>query len=424
VRDGNNVNYDIDNLTNRYDSVGGNTLAYDAAGNLTKDRQGYTYQYDYENRITKIMKSGPTTVAEFTYDALGRRIKKVDSVGGTTSIYYYNDKWQVLSEYNGSNSPQRWFAYGNYIDEVLMMHTSTSVVYAKFYVHDHLFSPVALVQRYHLDLKERYEYDAYGNCQIMDISYNPRSSSLYGNPYYFTGRETDGLDNGDLKIMNYRRRYYDNYTGRFLTHDALDYEDGMNLYEYVSSNPTRATDPLGLAWTTLNFVEHYFGRGVIDGEWLWPGDPVDLERVGLLGAFRSASSVAAAVAGFKAMVPGVVSILRANVELACRRDTCGNSSADLAWSDEVITDVTLVPSLFAVGHSEFFRDGVCIGTADCACGMVSNWEYTCALKFSIRDAFKEPLDMEGVEIRGGVPYPINASWIENITWPVPVGPRL
>jgi hypothetical protein len=56
--------------------------------------------------------------------------------------------------------------------------------------------------------------------------------------------------------------------------------------------------------------------------------------------------------------------------------------------------------------------------------MVSNWEYTCALKFSIRDAFKEPLDMEGVEIRGGVPYPINASWIENITWPVPVGPRL
>jgi hypothetical protein len=35
VRDGNNVNYDIGNLTNRYDSVGGNTLAYDAAGNLT-----------------------------------------------------------------------------------------------------------------------------------------------------------------------------------------------------------------------------------------------------------------------------------------------------------------------------------------------------------------------------------------------------
>jgi SSS family solute:Na+ symporter len=51
MRDGNNIDYVIDNLTNRYDSVGGNTLSYDAAGNLTKDRQGYTYYYDYENRL-------------------------------------------------------------------------------------------------------------------------------------------------------------------------------------------------------------------------------------------------------------------------------------------------------------------------------------------------------------------------------------
>ncbi len=142
-------------------------------------------------------------------------------MGGTTSIYYYNDKWQVLSEYNGSNSPQRWFAYGNYIDEVLVMNTTTAAVLGKLYVHDHLFSPVALVQMYHLDLKERYEYDAYGNCYIMDASYNPRSSSLYGNPYYFTGRQLDELDGGKLKIQYNRNRYYDSYTGRWTTHDPL-----------------------------------------------------------------------------------------------------------------------------------------------------------------------------------------------------------
>jgi hypothetical protein len=133
------------------------------------------------------------------------------------SNYYYNDNWQVLSEYNGSNSPQRWFAYGNYIDEVLVMNTTTAAVLAKLYVHDHLYSPVALVQMYHLDLKERYEYDAYGNCQIMDASYNPRSSSLYGNPYYFTGRQLDFLDGGNLKIQDNRNRYYDYYTGRWLS---------------------------------------------------------------------------------------------------------------------------------------------------------------------------------------------------------------
>jgi YD repeat-containing protein len=79
VRDGNNVNYDIDNLSNRYESVGGNTLAYDAAGNLTTDKDGYQYEYDYENRITKITKDS-NDIAEFAYDALGRRIKMKDSI--------------------------------------------------------------------------------------------------------------------------------------------------------------------------------------------------------------------------------------------------------------------------------------------------------------------------------------------------------
>ena len=42
--------------TNRYDSVGGNSLTYNQAGDLTTDKGGYTHQYDYENRLTKIIK--------------------------------------------------------------------------------------------------------------------------------------------------------------------------------------------------------------------------------------------------------------------------------------------------------------------------------------------------------------------------------
>jgi YD repeat-containing protein len=32
-----------------------------------------------------------TAFAEFTYDALGRRIRKKDSVANKTNTYYYND---------------------------------------------------------------------------------------------------------------------------------------------------------------------------------------------------------------------------------------------------------------------------------------------------------------------------------------------
>ena len=53
-------------------------------------KDAHTYEYDYEKRITKTTKSGPITVAEYVRDALGRRIKKVDSTAGTTNIHYYN----------------------------------------------------------------------------------------------------------------------------------------------------------------------------------------------------------------------------------------------------------------------------------------------------------------------------------------------
>ena len=42
------------------------------AGNLTTDKDGYQYEYDYENRIVRITKDG-NDIAEFAYDALGRR---------------------------------------------------------------------------------------------------------------------------------------------------------------------------------------------------------------------------------------------------------------------------------------------------------------------------------------------------------------
>jgi len=97
VRDGSDVSYTVDNLTNRYTAIDSNSLAYDAAGNLTKDKQEYEYQYDYENRVIEITLDG-NDIAEFAYDALGRRIYKKDCVDANNSrLYYHNYKWQVLT---------------------------------------------------------------------------------------------------------------------------------------------------------------------------------------------------------------------------------------------------------------------------------------------------------------------------------------
>ena len=186
-------------------------------------------------------------MAEFDYDALGRRIRKYDGIADANTFYYYNYNWQVLCEYGYSGTPERWYAYGNYIDEVLIMSTSANVSDAKFYIQDHLYSPAALIDSSG-NVIERYEYDAYGQPYIMDALYNARSSSSYGNPYYFTGRRLDVLDNGNLTLQYNRYRYFDYYTGRWLTQDPQGYTDGMNLYEYGGSNPLIRIDLYGLKW--------------------------------------------------------------------------------------------------------------------------------------------------------------------------------
>jgi len=141
-----------------------------------------------------------------------------------------------------------------------MHRESDSEVY--YYAHDHLYSVVALIDDSG-NVVERYEYDAYGTVHIMDASYNSRTTSSYGNPYTFTGRRLDVLDNGNKDIYYYRERYYGPYVARFYQQDprginpagrpinrfgALEqYGDGMSLYEYIRSDPVKQNDPLGLS---------------------------------------------------------------------------------------------------------------------------------------------------------------------------------
>ena len=132
-----------------------------------------------------------------------------------------------------------------------------------YYGHDHLFSPVILLAS-NGNILERYEYDAYGTCHFLESDFTEQSpqTSSESNPYLFTGRRLDILDEGSLKIYYYRARTYHPEIGRFLQTDPAglllgagqdnpfrpvsQYPDGINLYEYVRSNPVTGFDPTGL----------------------------------------------------------------------------------------------------------------------------------------------------------------------------------
>ncbi|MHC4527934.1 MAG: RHS repeat-associated core domain-containing protein, partial [Planctomycetota bacterium] len=130
------------------------------------------------------------------------------------------------------------------------------------------YSPAALAAGNGTVL-ERYEYDAYGNPYVLEPNFadDPDGKTDWANPYYFTGRRADFLDGNNLTLQINRHRYYDYYTGRWLTHDPLglglsrlnptysthvsmrpssQYLDGANLYQYGKGNPVGAGDPMGL----------------------------------------------------------------------------------------------------------------------------------------------------------------------------------
>ena len=127
---------------NRYDSIGGDSLTYDEARDLTGNPNGNEFEYDYESRMVQVLYDTDEVIAEYAYDDLGRRIEKDDKIAGEKTRYYYNDNWQVLKETDDNNNALRWYVYGNYIDEVLVM-VAPNEQNDYYYAHNHLHSPGA-----------------------------------------------------------------------------------------------------------------------------------------------------------------------------------------------------------------------------------------------------------------------------------------
>ena len=162
------------------------------------------YHNDYENRLIEVQTGEDETVVEYTYNALGRRSQKHEVLGIDDDYYY---------------------------------------------LHDHLNSVVAVVDE-DGEILERYEYDAYGKPTMWLGDYDMINGEIspYGNPYYFTGRRVDEIDNGAWLIQYNRNRFYDYDTGCWLNQDPIGYQDGVNLYAYVGSNPVNRIDPQGTSW--------------------------------------------------------------------------------------------------------------------------------------------------------------------------------
>jgi RHS repeat-associated protein len=223
------------NTSNELISRPGVTYTYDNNGNATSktDSTGTTsYTWDFENRLSTVILPGSGGTITFKYDPFGRRIYKSSSSG--TSIYAYDGE-NVIEETNSSGAAVARYLQTQKIDEPLAMLRGGTTSY---YEVDGLGSVTSLSSPAGV-LAQTYTLDSFGN--------QTASTGSLTNPFRYTGREFDT----ETSLHYYRRRYYDQTTGRFLSEDPIGFAGGKDFYPYVANNPVKRKDPLGLWQLTI-----------------------------------------------------------------------------------------------------------------------------------------------------------------------------
>jgi len=228
---------------------------HDAAGNMTQIPKpsdlanSYDLTYDAWNRLVNVT-DGASTVAEFEYDGLNRRIIKDDQT--TVFHYYYNESWQCVEvrEDTDTDPSKQYYWHNYYIDALaLRYHDATGdgdfqdTDEIQYGSHDANFNVTALYES-DGDVRERYEYTPYGEATVIDADFSSDADGVsdVDNAYLFTGRRLDE----ETGLYYFRNRYFGAQIGRFVNRDPILYDGNqMSLYEFVGSKPTVSLDPTG-----------------------------------------------------------------------------------------------------------------------------------------------------------------------------------
>ena len=225
----------------------GTGYTYDANGNLIKDTyKGITaITYNYLNLPGKISFSSSKSIT-FTYDATGRKLKKVTAGGSSAENYtqYYADGL----EYRSTTLEAIYHEEGR-----LTPKTSTTWQY-EYSIRDHLGNTrltfadkngdnkisVTTVASTNEVLQENH-YTPFG----LELGYAWMNDAAADSKYRFNGIERNEDFGVKLDMADFRS--YDPAIGRWLQVDPMaDAMPGMTPYRFGFNNPLQFDDPSGL----------------------------------------------------------------------------------------------------------------------------------------------------------------------------------
>jgi len=224
--------------------VDGETLAYDANGNMTGGLAGKVIAYDYNNRPTAVTFAGATTT--YAYGLGAQRTSK--TVGA--NVTWYAGMAEIRN-------------FGTANEEIILQpHPDFRLVdgVASYLHRDHLAS-VRLITNAAGQAEQSTAYTPFGDPStqtVIDSPFPPPPEE-----HSFIGERYD--TSTGLLFLN--ARYYDPALGRFLQPDWWEVRIlgvGTNRYSYSMNDPVNLSDPNG--HQALNFYKKYTPMGIMTEE--------------------------------------------------------------------------------------------------------------------------------------------------------------
>jgi RHS repeat-associated protein len=187
-----------------------------------------------------LTRAGVTT--RYSYDPLGRRVRKVSSTGAASTVLFaYDQSGQLLGEYDSSGKALREYVWMG--STPVAMFTPDAAAPTgnpiPYYIYtDHLDTPRVVIDKNN-GRRWRWLAEPFGTTAPET---NPEGRGVFTQNLRFPGQYADqesGL------FYNYFRDY-DASTGKYIESDPIGLNGGFNTYAYVNANPLSLVDSLGL----------------------------------------------------------------------------------------------------------------------------------------------------------------------------------
>ncbi len=235
------------------------SYTYNAAGCVTQIvREGSpTLDLTWNGQYQLVSVSTNGVFAEsYAYDALGRRVSTTTQEG--TVRHVYDDSWQCLADIDETGNVLRSSVWGEGIDKLLAIRIGGNVYYPLTDIQGTVWGYADSAN----NVVACWMYDAWGNV-LSEYCAVPTLASVR---YRFQGRERSAVTG----LINFRMRWYDAETGRWLSKDPIGLGGGLNLYVFCENEPVMNSDLTGCVRDTVDGINMEIHKCDPDP---WPSKP-------------------------------------------------------------------------------------------------------------------------------------------------------